>query len=93
MKSQNGSGGKLVAVFETADVALLPVAKSVLEAADIPYSVQGDEALGLLPVGRFATGLTQRGQGMVAIIHVAEDRAVEARELLAPLKSDAEPES
>ena len=69
------------------------VAKSVLEAAGIPFLVQGEEALGLLPVGRFATGLTQRGQGMVAIIHVAEERADEVRELLAPLKSDAEPES
>ncbi len=93
MKSKNESGGDLVAVFETADVALLPVAKSVLEAAGIPFLVQGEEALGLLPVGRFATGLTQRGQGMVAIIHVAEERADEVRELLAPLKSDAEPES
>lgn len=93
MKSKNESDGDLVAVFETADVALLPVAKSVLEAAGIPFLVQGEEALGLLPVGRFATGLTQRGQGMVAIIHVAEERADEVRELLAPLKSDAEPES
>ena len=93
MKSKNESGGELVAVFETADVALLPVAKSVLDAAEIPYVAQGEEALGLFPVGRFATGLTQSGQGMVAIIHVAEERADEARRLLAPLRSDAEPES
>jgi hypothetical protein len=78
---------ELVAVFETADPALLPIAKSVLEAAEIPYFVQGDEAMGLLPVGRFATGLTQKGQGMVAIIHVDKNHEERAREVLNPIES------
>ena len=38
----------LVPVFTTADSTLLPVIKSVLNAEEIPYTVQGDEALGLL---------------------------------------------
>jgi hypothetical protein len=79
---------ELIAVFETADPALLPVVKSVLEAAEIPFFVQGDEAMGLLPVGRFATGLTQKGQGMVAIIHVGKDHEERAREVLSPLESE-----
>jgi hypothetical protein len=83
---------ELIAVFETADPALLPVAKSVLEAAEIPFFVQGDEAMGLLPVGRFATGLTQKGQGMVAIIHVDKDHEEGAREVLSPLESEELPE-
>lgn len=83
---------ELVAVFETADPALLPVAKSVLEAAEIPFFVQGDEAMGLLPVGRFATGLTQKGQGMVAIIHVDKNHEERAKEVLFPLEPDEEPE-
>ena len=46
----------LVAVFETADVALLPVIKSLLRSAEIPFITQGDEALGVLPVGRAGAG-------------------------------------
>lgn len=84
---------KLVAVFETADPALLPVAKSVLEAEGIPFFVQGDEAMGLLPVGRFATGLTQKGQGMVAIIHVDKEHEERAREVLSPLETEEMGES
>ena len=83
---------ELIAVFETADPALLPVVKSVLEAAEIPFFVQGDEAMGLLPVGRFATGLTQKGQGMVAIVHVDKDHEERAREVLSPLESEELPE-
>jgi hypothetical protein len=79
---------ELIAVFETADPALLPVVKSVLEAAEIPFFVQGDEAMGLLPVGRFATGLTQKGQGLVAIVHVDKDHEERAREVLTPLESE-----
>ncbi|MGB3564175.1 MAG: DUF2007 domain-containing protein [Thermoanaerobaculia bacterium] len=84
---------ELIAVFETADPALLPIVKSVLEAAEIPFFVQGDEAMGLLPVGRFATGLTQKGQGMVAIIHVDKDHEERAREVLFPIESEEPGES
>jgi hypothetical protein len=73
----------LVRVFETADVALLPVIKSVLQAAEIPFITQGDEALGVLPVGRVgAGGISAGGHGLVATILVARERRDEARDLL-----------
>ncbi|MEE8278273.1 MAG: DUF2007 domain-containing protein [Thermoanaerobaculia bacterium] len=81
-----------VPVFETADVALLPVVKSLLTSAGITFMVQGDEALGLLPVGRFGGGITVAGQGLAATIHVVEERAEEALELLAPLREEAAPD-
>jgi hypothetical protein len=73
----------LVAVFETADVALLPVIKSVLRSAEIPFITQGDEALGVLPVGRAgAGGISASGHGLVATILVARDRRDETSDLL-----------
>ena len=74
------SHDELVPVFNTADAALLPIIKSVLDAAGIPYLVQGEEHLGLFPLGRFATGVSKRALG--AIVHVPADRADEARDLL-----------
>ena len=73
----------LVRIFETADVAVLPVIKSVLSAADIPYIVQGDEIMGVIPVGGIGLGgLSPRGHGLSAAIWVPHDRADEARALL-----------
>jgi hypothetical protein len=74
---------ELVSVFETADVALLPVIKSVLQSAEIPFITQGDEALGVLPVGRVgAGGISAGGHGLVATILVTRKRRDEARDLL-----------
>ena len=78
----------LLPIFETADVALLPVIKSLLTSAGITFMVQGDEALGILPVGRFGGGLVSTGQGLAATIHVDKERAEEAAELLAPLRAE-----
>ncbi len=72
-----------VRVFETADVSLLPVIKSVLRSAEIPFVTQGDEALGVLPVGRVgAGGISAGGHGLVATILVDRERHDEAQELL-----------
>jgi hypothetical protein len=71
---------ELVAVLNTSDAALLPVLKSVLDAAEIPYVVQGDQAMGLFPLGSFGGGLFRRVLG--ASILVPRDREEEARELL-----------
>jgi len=71
---------ELVAVLNTSDSALLPVLKSVLDAAEIPYVVQGDQAMGLFPLGSFGGGLFRRVLG--ASILVPRDREKEARELL-----------
>ncbi len=71
---------ELVAVLRTADGMLLPLVKSMLDAAGIPYAVQGEQALGLLPLGRFAVGVSRRGLG--AIVRVPRSRRQEAEELL-----------
>jgi hypothetical protein len=71
---------ELVAVLRTSDSNLLPVVKSVLDAAGIPYIVQGDQAMGLLPLGPFGGGVFSRVLG--ASVLVSADRADEARALL-----------
>jgi len=71
---------ELVAVLRTSDSTLMPVVKSVLDAAGIPYIVQGDQAMGLLPLGPFGGGVFSRVLG--ASVLVPADRADEARALL-----------
>jgi len=80
---------ELVVVLETADVAVLPVVKSVLEAAEIPFIVQGDEAMGVLPVGKIGLGgLTAKGHGLSAAILVPREYEEEVRALLTELPED-----
>lgn len=77
---------ELVEVLETANVAVLPVVKSLLRAAEIPFLVQGDEAMGVLPVGNMGLGaLTTKGHGLAARILVPRDREEEAKALLTEL--------
>lgn len=71
---------EMVAVLRTSDSNLMPVVKSVLDAAGIPYIVQGDEAMGLLPLGLFGGGVFSRVLG--ASVLVPADRAEEALALL-----------
>ncbi|MGH9380918.1 MAG: putative signal transducing protein [Thermoanaerobaculia bacterium] len=80
---------ELISVFETSDADTLPVVKSALDAAGIPYLVQGDEAFGLLPAGGVSGFFGKQGLG-VAIL-VPADRADEARELLAEDAQSDEP--
>lgn len=70
----------LVRVFQTADSTLLPIIKSMLDGAGIPHIVQGDHALGLLPLGPFGTGVTRGLLG--AIILVPREHAAAAKEIL-----------
>ncbi len=90
----SGEDKGLVPVYRTADNMLLPLLKSVLDAAGIPYVVQGEGALGLFPLGEFSIGVNRRSLG--AIIRVESDRAEEARALLEetaqPDPSAGEPE-
>jgi putative signal transducing protein len=72
---------ELEQVFETTDPNLLPVVKSVLESAGIPYHLEGDEAFGLLPLG--GGFVNERHQALGVEIHVPRERAEEARALLA----------
>lgn len=71
-----------VCVFESSDVSLLPLAKSLLESVDIDYFVQGEEACSLLPLGPFGVGL----HNINARINVPDDQAQDANEVLAMLK-------
>jgi hypothetical protein len=77
----------LVPVFTTADSTLLPIVKSVLDSAEIPYLVQGEETLGLFPLGRFGVGVSKRTLG--AIVHVPQSRVEETRELLRGFAEDS----
>ncbi len=76
----------LVQVFEATNVAVLPVVKSLLRSAEIPFLVQGDEAMSVLPVGNMGLGpLTNKGHGLAALVLVPKDREEEARALLTEL--------
>lgn len=69
-----------VLVFTTADVGLLPVVKSVLQAAEIPFLVQGEHSLGQLPTGLLAGPFARTG--LAARVFVPTAHAASARELL-----------
>ncbi|MFQ5890807.1 MAG: DUF2007 domain-containing protein [Gemmatimonadota bacterium] len=73
-------GTDLVELTSTTDVGFLPLVKSVLDAAGIPYVVQGEEALGLLPVGAYSG--REGPRPLRASILVPGDRLEEARSLL-----------
>ncbi len=76
----------LVAVFDTSDPALLPVIKSILQGADIPFLVQGEEAMSMLPVGEVIGPFTKRG--LAARVMVKPEDAEAATELLSDLLED-----
>jgi hypothetical protein len=76
----------LVTVLETADVNLLVVIKSLLDGAEIPYLIQGEEALSMLPVGRLGGPFARRG--LAAAIMVPEQHAESARALLAATEDE-----
>jgi len=78
----------LVPVLKTTDPALLPVAKSVLEAAGVPHVVQGEAGVGLFPLGPAAERVTSRVTG--AIILVPRSYYEEAKALLETPTEDDE---
>lgn len=90
LSEEGGTDTELVAAFTTADSSLLPIVKSVLDAAGIPYLVQGDETLGLFPLGRFGVGVSKRTLG--AIVRVPHSRLEEARELLRGFEEEPDQE-
>ena len=77
---------ELVAVFKTTDSILLPVVKSLLESAGIEYVSQGEEALGVLPLGPAGSKVSRAMWG--ATIHVAKEDAASVKELLAQIEDD-----
>jgi hypothetical protein len=74
----------LVTVYDTSDPALVPVIKSLLQGADIPFLVQGDEAVAMLPVGEISGPFSR--SGLAARFMVRSEDAEAAAELLAELE-------
>jgi hypothetical protein len=72
---------KIVPVFRTTDAMMLPIVTSLIESAGIEYFVQGEEALGLIPVGSAGSAVSRASLG--AIVHVHEEDAASVREILA----------
>ncbi|MDX1501301.1 MAG: DUF2007 domain-containing protein [Thermoanaerobaculia bacterium] len=79
-----------VSVFSADDPAILPVAKSLLDETDIPYTVKGEETMALFPTT--GTGLLIDSDAEAAEILVPADRAEEAEELLAELPEPEDPD-
>jgi len=79
-----------VLVFTTADVGLLPVVKSVLQSAEIPFIVQGEHSLAQLPTGLLAGPFARTG--LAARVFVPAAHAAAARELLEPTAEPMEEE-
>ena len=71
-----------VAVLRTTDPGFLPLARSLLDSAAIPYIVQGEAGLNVFPLGPAAARATHRATG--ASILVSPDRLEEAQALLEP---------
>jgi hypothetical protein len=78
---------KIVPVFRTTDATVLPIVTSLLESAGIEYYVQGEEALGLIPVGAMGSAVSRASLG--AIVHVHDEDAASVREMLADVKQQA----
>ncbi|MDX1644599.1 MAG: DUF2007 domain-containing protein [Thermoanaerobaculia bacterium] len=72
--------GEMIVVYEVWDPALLPIVKSLLQSAEIPFFVQGEEAMSLFPVGRMIGPFAKRG--MAAAVMVPAEHLEAAREAL-----------
>jgi len=72
--------GKLLPVLKTTDPMLLSMAKSVLEAADIPFVVQGEAGVSVFPLGPAGAHVTNRSTGTIVLVE--ESRFEEAKSLL-----------
>ena len=70
---------QLVTAFRTTDLALLAVVRSLLDSTDLPYEVQGEAGLQMLPVP--GDGFV-RPKSLGATIRVHPENVDEVRELL-----------
>ena len=67
-------------VLETSDSSLIPLIKSVLDGARIPYMTSGEAMMNLFPSE--ALGALLHSSAGEMLIRVPKDRAEEARQLL-----------
>jgi len=74
----------LVVVFETSDISLLRIVKSVLDSGGVPCVVQGETALELLPIRDATVGVGK--PPICAVIYVAPELAEQAKTLLDTLQ-------
>jgi Putative prokaryotic signal transducing protein len=84
MRSADSSWFEPVTVLETLDSGLMAVAKSLLQAADIPFVVEGEGIVHLLGAAR--PGLNPLAEAPA--LRVAPDDAEHARAVLADLLAD-----
>jgi hypothetical protein len=82
----------LVVLTEISEPALLPVVVGLLQSAGIAPVVDGEEIMGLWPVGQPVAGWTGWGRGLSAVVHVPANRVDEARALLAGVEEGSEGE-
>lgn len=83
----------LVKLTEVSEPALLPVLVSLLQSYGIQPVINGEEIMGLWPVGPPAAGWTGWGRGLSVLVQVPANRVDEARALLAEVEKEdaAEP--
>ncbi len=67
-------------IFETSEVDVVPVIKSLLDSAEIPYDTSGEAMMNLFPSDMLGNMMGRPGREIR--FHVPEDRAEEAKALL-----------
>ena len=80
----------LAVVFATSEIDVIPVIKSLLRGADLPFETDGEAMMNLFPSDLLGPVLS-RPRGEVRFL-VPEARAEEARELLTARPVDGIPE-
>ncbi len=77
-----------VTVFETSETDVIPVIKSILRGAEIPFNTQGEAMMNLFPSDLLGRVMARPGAEVSFL--VPEERAEEARELLTEQPAAAE---
>lgn len=80
LPAEDHQAPEYVSIFETSETDVIPVIKSVLEGAEIPYLVEGEDLMNLFPSDML--GGLYRPSAEVHFM-VTADRAEETRQLLA----------
>jgi hypothetical protein len=78
----------MVEVLKTTDSILLPVVKSLLDSAGIKYVTQGEEALGVLPLGPAGAKVVRASWAWGATLYVAKEDEASVKELLTQVEED-----
>ncbi len=69
-----------VMIFETSEIDVVPVIKSLLDSSEIPYDISGEAMMNLFPSDMLGNMMSRPAKEVR--FHVPEDRAQEARDLL-----------